>query len=192
MDIKDFLLIILPPISALGGVALSEYLIGWRENRSLFIKEIMQRKIKLYEEIYNQLFDIHSEFYKASELIKNLRPETKRERSKILSNYVSKTLILADYFDRNRLYLDRELTDHILLLNLLPAELLSFNHKNKRFLVNIKGVEKKYAKEFETALDLLLGYSGIERINKSLIHVNKPRNKSVYSKFMKETREKYS
>lgn len=149
----------------------------------------MQKKLKLYENLYEKIQVLHAEAANFFEKAKSAK--TKAEVRGIAESYMLTHLSIAEFTDANRLFMDRDVTDHILLTALIPSELLDLNPMSKNYTSNIEGYSEKFFENYSTAVDMIEEHSGIQRLRKSLNKINKPKTKSYYSEYMKEARNKY-
>ena len=186
---KELLLILLPPISVLAGVGLAEYLSSRRTSRRFLTKEVMQRKLSFYENLYKKMQKLHSE---AADFFEKAR--TIKRKNKIrdaITKYMITHLSITEFTDANRLFMDRDVTDHILLTAITPSEILNLNPKSRSYLSKVEKFSAKFFEDYGIAIDMIEEYSGIDRLKKSIREINKPTTKSGYSEYMKEARKKY-
>ncbi len=151
----------------------------------------MQKKLSRYEELDALLLKLHKA---ASEFIRETleKPPAKREElQETIMPYARVSIGIAEFADANRLFLDEEVTDHILMTGLVIAEIQEFDPKKNNFSSKVNKIADKFYAEYGTALDMIAEYSGIDRLRKSLSTLNQPKTKSNYVQLMKETRGKY-
>jgi hypothetical protein len=186
---KDLLLILLPPVSALAGVALADRLSSRRANEQFFAKEVMQKKLSLYEDLYEKLQELHdaaSIYFEKTRLAKS-----KADIKHILEGPYMVGLKIAQFTDANRLFMDEDVAIHIIMTALGPSEIQDLDPKKRSYKTKIKECSEKFFSDYSIAVDMIEEYSGIQRLRRSFGKINKPKTTSDYVKYMKKMKEQY-
>ncbi|GAI66382.1 unnamed protein product, partial [marine sediment metagenome] len=142
-----------------------------------------------YEDLYKRMQKLHSEAANFFEKVRTIKRKSEIRDS--ITEYMITHLSIAEFADANRLFMDRDVTDHILLTGLTPSEILNLNPKSRSYLSKVEKFSAKFFEDYGIAIDMIEEYSGIDRLRKSIRKINRPITKSGYSEYMKEARKKY-
>lgn len=161
---NDFLPIIVPAIGIVGvivGAFLNEFL-RRRNRRELYAPMIFERRLAAYEGLIEQ---VHHGSKVADEVTEN-DELTKEQRHELISVVVHG---MAEFTEKNRLYLDEELTVHCMALFMGVEDIHDKVEDGKQELLD------HYRQMRIEALRMASEDSGVAEINRLFKAINKPK-----------------
>lgn len=186
-NFKEIVMLVLAPLSALGGVWLSSYL-GSRNRKENFIaKEIMLKKLEHYERLFSLMSSADEEVSHLYDLAR--KAKTKAELTKIPDTLFHAGLTIAQYTDNHRLYLDQDVAMHIIATFLGPSEVYELNPESKGYTTKIKESETHYREQYYQGVELIADYAGFNRLEKTYKKINKPTATSPLIDYANEIRK---
>ncbi len=171
-NIKEIVVLVLPPLSALGGVWLTSYLSSKSENENFIAKEIMLKKLNHYEALFSLMRAADRE---VAELYEQAR-EAKDARAlkEIPQTVFPAGLAIAEYTDDHKLFLDEDVAIHITATFLGPLDVYELDPTSRNYKRKIKESEVHYREEYNQGVKLIADYAGLRRLEKTYKKINKP------------------
>lgn len=186
-EIKDILLILLPPISALAGVWLTSILSERQKDRNFAASEVMKKKTEVYEGFYallNSYDTAVSDIFQRAKSVKSAK-----ELADLKNESFPIGMAIMEYVDRRGLYIDENVTIHIGATIMAPASLSDLNPEDKQYEKNLSELTSNYRESYKQGIDLIKDYMGIKRLEKSFKKINKPSTQSPFVKYAEELKK---
>jgi|GEM_PF-937959 len=144
-------------IGVLIGILLAEYF--RRQGRiEIFSKEIFQKRLSIYEELYKITEEIYNE---ANDIIEN--PDYPKEKRKEL--WSKNIFKLANFLDENSLYVNEYIAVHCMCTIIGVEDIYEENNRTKK--KHIKGFNRDYGK-IKVMIREEAGLRAIERLFRSI------------------------
>ncbi len=146
------------------------------ENYSHFI---FGKRLDIYENLYNRLNAISNE---STDIIEN--PQYSKEER--LNKWSPIILDLAEYFDKNKLYIDENIIEHCMLT---VAGVEEIHHiANKKVKTR---AEKEFYKNINEATSMIKIETGLKEMDNLFKGITKAKHRSDYITELNSAREKY-
>lgn len=161
---NEYFPIIAPIIGIVGvivGVLLNEFM-RRRNRRELYAPKIFEKRLAAYERLIEQ---IHQGSKVAHEIIEN-DDLTHDQRHDLISVVVHS---MAEFIEKNRLYLDEDLTVHCMALFMGTEDIQGASGEDRQKLLD------HYHQMRKEALRMAVEDSGVAEINRLFKTINKPR-----------------
>jgi hypothetical protein len=165
-------------LGAILGIIIAEYF-RRRERVSLFSGEVFKKRLAIYEGLFTHVYDTYN---KAIELTED-KNKSAKEKTQLLSPLVIK---LAEYTDKNVLYINENISNHILISLVGVLEIFEIPI-NKKIKLNkaINGLRE----EKNITIRLIKEDSGLQKLDNYFSNINKPKLKSEYIELLEKLGE---
>ena len=166
-------------IGVLLGLFISEYF-RRRSRIEDYAKEIFLKRLKVYEELYskmNQARKIASEVIESDSFSND-------ERSEVWSSVV---MGIADFNDKNELYINEEISLHCFLTLMGVEDIYSIDNEKEK-----EAEKENFWKNSAKTISMIRDETGLEKIDKYFGSLTKAKHTSEYLDLYKESKRKYN
>jgi len=184
---KEIITLVLAPLSALGGVWLASYLGSKNNDKNFIAKEIMLKKLGHYENLFTLMRTADEEVTHLFDFAR--KAKTKAALMKIPDTVFPAGLVIAQYTDDHKLYLDEDVALHVTATFLNPSEVYELDPSLKNYSKKIKESESHYREQYNQGVELIADYAGLKRLDKTHKKINKPTASSPLIDYANEIRE---
>jgi hypothetical protein len=165
-------------VGLLMGALLAEYF--RRQGRiEIHSKEIFQKRLSIYEELYKTMNQIYNE---ANDVIEN-QGYSKEERKELWAENIFK---LANFLDENSLYINEYISVHCMCSIIGVEDLYYENDKNKKKLIS------NFREDYTKTKAMIKEEAGLRAMEKLFGAISKPRYTSRHISYYKDMQERYA
>ncbi|MBA7493467.1 hypothetical protein ES702_04026 [subsurface metagenome] len=165
-------------LGVLLGILITEYL--RRRNRiEIYSRSIFEKRLKIYEELYDKINTISSE---STDIIENSE-YSKDER---FNKWSSILLDLARYLDQNKLYVDENIGIHCMVTLIGIEEIYDIKNKRKK-----EKAKRKFYENIKKAISMIKVETGLKEMDTLFKGITKARHSSDFITEFNLVKEKY-